>query len=289
MLGDLCVRDRVRTIVNGFDQRSQILRHLPPFGDPPAQLRLGDPWSFEHRFLELLPQERETIGHLETMLPYSRPMTLRFYYGSGSPFAWRVWLALEHKRAPYEPHLLAFSAGDLRKPEFVAINPRKKVPAILDGDFALFESSAIMEYVEERFPEGPALFPGDVHGRALIRRLIREADLYLGAAYQRLVAQLFVKPAADWDLDEVAAARTAYLAEAEYFERALSREWFGADRINAADFTLYPFFCGAHRFEKKKPDLALTASFGPNLRGWMKRIEALPYYEKTYPPHWKQS
>src|SRR5262245_45691355 len=51
-------------------------------------------------------------------------MALTFYYASGSPYAWRVWLALEHKRIGYELKTLSFSAGDLRKPEFSAINPR---------------------------------------------------------------------------------------------------------------------------------------------------------------------
>jgi glutathione S-transferase len=38
---------------------------------------------------------------------------LTFYYGSGSPFAWRVWLALEHKQIPYEMRILSFSSGEL--------------------------------------------------------------------------------------------------------------------------------------------------------------------------------
>jgi len=42
---------------------------------------------------------------------------LTFYYGSGSPYAWRVWLALEHKAIAYELKMISFSAGDLKKPE----------------------------------------------------------------------------------------------------------------------------------------------------------------------------
>ena len=47
-------------------------------------------------------------------------MALTFYYGSGSPYAWRVWFALEHKQVPYELQVMSFSAGDLRKPEYLA-------------------------------------------------------------------------------------------------------------------------------------------------------------------------
>ena len=55
-------------------------------------------------------------------------MSLVLYYGSGSPFAWRAHLALEHKALPYELKVLSFSAGDQKKPEFVALNPRHRVP-----------------------------------------------------------------------------------------------------------------------------------------------------------------
>src|SRR4051812_28625531 len=106
-------------------------------------------------------------------------MSIAFYYGSGSPMAWRVWLALEHKRLPYDFHLLSFSAGDLQKPEFLAINPRHKVPVIVDDGFSLYESTAIIEYLEQRYPDsGEPLFPRDARAAALVRRTIQEADMY---------------------------------------------------------------------------------------------------------------
>jgi glutathione S-transferase len=84
-------------------------------------------------------------------------MALRFYCGSGSPPAWKVWLALEHKQIPYELVLLSFQDGDLKKADFLAKNPRGKVPLLEDGAFLLWESAAILEYLEERFPERPLL------------------------------------------------------------------------------------------------------------------------------------
>src|SRR5688500_7191102 len=113
-------------------------------------------------------------------------MTLEFWYGSGSPFAWRVWLALEHKQAKYEQKVISFAEREHLKPEFIARNPRHKVPVILEDGFAIYESAAIVEYLEERFPEGPALFPGDVRARAQIRRMIREVDSYVIDAYNML-------------------------------------------------------------------------------------------------------
>src|SRR5205823_1162779 len=79
--------------------------------------------------------------------------------------------------------MLSFSAGDTRKPEFVAINPRHRVPTITDGDFTLYESNAIVEYLDEAYPgRGQPLFPGDAKNRALIRRLISEVDNYFDEA-----------------------------------------------------------------------------------------------------------
>src|SRR6266852_191924 len=88
-------------------------------------------------------------------------MALAFYYASGSPYAWRVWLALEHKGIPYERKTLSFDAGDLKTPEFAALNPRRKVPVIVDEGFALYESGAIVEYLEDKRPGEPRLFSAD--------------------------------------------------------------------------------------------------------------------------------
>jgi glutathione S-transferase len=56
---------------------------------------------------------------------------------------------------------------------------------------------------------------------------------------------------------------------------------------SAADFTVYPHLALGLRLEKKKPDLDVRGAIGPKLGAWMKRIEALPYFRKTWPSHWK--
>ena len=102
-------------------------------------------------------------------------MALDFYHGHGSPYGWRVWLALEAKQVPYTLKILSFQAGDTRKPEFVALNPRHTVPTVVEDGWALWESQAILEYLDERYDTGVKLYPGDAKARARIRRLIREA------------------------------------------------------------------------------------------------------------------
>ena len=213
-------------------------------------------------------------------------MALTFFYGSGSPYAWRVWLALEHKGIAYELKTVSFSAGDLAKPEYVALNPRSKVPAITDGDFSLYESAAILEYLEEQYSTGNVLFPGSVRQRATIRRLVREADEYLAHALERLVDHVLFTKREEWNLQEIAAGREAFLKDLARFEGYLHGEWFGVE-LSAADFALYPIIALCLRMEKKKDDLNVSGVIGPKIAAWMKRIEALPYYDKTYPPHWK--
>ena len=82
-------------------------------------------------------------------------MALTLYYLSGSPYAWRVWLSLEHKGINYDLKPLSFDGGDFDKPEFVAFNPRRRVPVIVDGDFVLYESAAIVEYISDKWPGEP--------------------------------------------------------------------------------------------------------------------------------------
>jgi glutathione S-transferase len=105
-------------------------------------------------------------------------MAVTLYYASGSPYAWRAWLALERKGIPYRHKLLSFDVGHLKTPEYVALNPRQRAPVLVDDDFALYESAAIVEYVEDRWPNGPALFAHEPRERAIQRRMVHEADQY---------------------------------------------------------------------------------------------------------------
>ena len=80
---------------------------------------------------------------------------VEIYWISGSPFAWRVLLTAEVKGIPYEGKLLEASKGELKTPEFLAINPLGRVPTICDGNFTLHESLAIMVYLDRKHPNPP--------------------------------------------------------------------------------------------------------------------------------------
>ena len=103
---------------------------------------------------------------------------LEIYWGSGSPFAWRVLLALEIKRIPYASKLIEFSKQQHKAPEFLALNPRGKVPTIRDGDFVLWESLAILAYLDRKVPE-PPLFGRTPEDTGRVWRAISEVVSYL--------------------------------------------------------------------------------------------------------------
>lgn len=212
---------------------------------------------------------------------------LAFYCGSGSPYAWRVWLALEHKQIPYELKMQSFSGGDLKKPEYLAINPRARVPAIRDDAGALFESVAILEYLDEAYRSGLPLYPGDARQRAIVRRLVQEADQYYALAMEKIVDQVLFTPPERWDLAAIAAARAGLAQELERWERYATDAFLAGNAPTAADFTLYPLLALTRRMEKKKPDLDLAAMTGPAVAAWIARMEALTIVAKTWPPHWK--
>lgn len=213
-------------------------------------------------------------------------MTLVFYAASGSPYVWRVWLALEQRRIPFELRMLSFDRGDLKTPEFAAVNPRRRVPAIEHDGFALYESAAIVEYLDEIDAPGPRLFPADLRQRAIVRRMVREADQYFAEALEALVAQLLFTPQTQWSEAAIAHARGTLVDELARWEQAIIGD-FLAGALSAADLTLFPELALALRIAKRKPGLDLDAALGPRLNAWRDRMQALDIVQRTWPPHWQ--
>lgn len=211
-------------------------------------------------------------------------MTVTFYYGSGSPYAWKVWLALEHKKIPYELKLLSFDRGDTKAPAFRALNPRGTVPTITDAGVTIWESSAIVEYLEERYRDNP-LLPADLAARATVRRIAAEADNYLAPAVGKLFdATIYAKePLSAAALAEVHAQ---LLQELERYDRLLTGDYL-AGSLSLADFAVFSHARLVGRIDDRQPKNGLGDRMPRKLAAWIKRIEALPYYAKTVPPHWK--
>jgi glutathione S-transferase len=214
-------------------------------------------------------------------------MALDFYHGHGSPYSWRVWLALELKGIPYDLKILSFANQDTRKPEFIAINPRHRVPTIVDEGFVLWESVPILEYLDERFG-GTRLYPGDARNRARIRLLVRESEEYLDLqGIDPVTTELFGDNAKNPDMEKVAQASKVVGAELAFFAKEMRGKFLAGDEPSAADLVLYPWYGYVKRIAFRKPETKLTDLVPDAIRQWGARIEAWPFFDKTFPPHWK--
>lgn len=225
-------------------------------------------------------------------------MALEIFWGSGSPFSWRVLLGAEIKGLAYESHLLEFSKGQTKAPDFLQMNPRGKVPVIRDDGFVLFESLPILEYFEDRWPAVP-LFGTDHRERASIRQLVSEFESCLRDPVLDLTLGLLRSVGAGppgramtpTELEETAKKARGELRSLD--QRLAGGSWLVGGRPSAADVAVYPFFATLQRATTKAE--ALVRELGlypldvvyPGIRRWMGLVEAVPGYERTYPPHWK--
>ncbi|KHJ89337.1 putative maleylacetoacetate isomerase [Oesophagostomum dentatum] len=102
-------------------------------------------------------------------MPHSKPILYSYWRSSCS---WRVRIALNLKKIDYEYKIVdLLSPEDMTSPDFTAVNPAKKVPALVVDGVPLTESMAIMEYLDEAYPDRYPLLPKDpiqrAHSRAI--------------------------------------------------------------------------------------------------------------------------
>jgi glutathione S-transferase len=220
-------------------------------------------------------------------------MAIEFYWGSGSPFAWRVMLTLEVKRLPYESKLLEFSKGENKTATYLALNPRGKVPTLKDGDFVLYESLAIMAYLDRKYPD-PPLFGRTAEETGLVWRALAECESYMVSAGDKVVRPIFFGKGLD-NVEEIQKAAQTLRQEVKMIdERLAGHQWLVGENLSAADIGVFPLIQLLLRAASKEAArplnlglLPLAQEF-PNVARWVERIEALPNYQRTYPPHWRQ-
>jgi glutathione S-transferase len=202
---------------------------------------------------------------------------IALYAVSGSPFVWKVQLALEAKGLAYEYKPLSISEGDTKKESFLALNPRGKAPVLVDNGFVISESNAIIEYLEEKYTAHPQ-WPKDVQKRASARRQALEIADYLNPHIRTLMMQTLMNKG---EPDKAVIAEAKASLKAEIVKLTFD------ETLTLVDFTLYPFIALAKRIEMRQPQHGVGECFSPALKTWMQKIEGLPYFEKTIPPHWK--
>src|SRR5438874_9897330 len=102
---------------------------------------------------------------------------LELYHSVNSVCAQKVRIALAEKRLEYREHLMTLR-GDQFEPQYMQLNPNAVVPTLVHDRRPVIESSVILYYLDEAFPE-PALMPRDPHERALVRQYNKLVDEYV--------------------------------------------------------------------------------------------------------------
>lgn len=125
-----------------------------------------------------------------------------------SPYVFSAWLALREKGLPFEVSEVKLQDGAQREPGYAAASVTARVPALTHDGFTVAESSAIVEYLEDAFPETPRVLPVDAKARARARQVMSwlRSDDTLPVRAQRSTATMFYasERASNRPLDEAA-------------------------------------------------------------------------------------
>ena len=194
-----------------------------------------------------------------------------------SPYARKVFLALDHKGVDYEiDPIVPFFGGD----EFTRLNPLRRIPVLIDGDLVIPDSTVICEYLHDRYPEQP-LYPADPAERARARWLEEFADSRLGdVMIWKLFFQRNVKPRVwkqDTDEEVVATAVTRDLPEImDWLEPQAPVGGFLFDDLSMTDLTFASFFRNA-ALAGWTPDAARW----PRVAAWIDHVFATPLFARS--------
>lgn len=163
-----------------------------------------------------------------------------------SPYVRKVAVFAEEKGVAFE--LVPTAPGDT-SPAFRAISPFGQIPAMVDGDFALADSTAIVTYLEAKYPE-PALIPADPQARGRTLWFDELADTIVfgtGRAmlFHRVVGPLFRGTAGDAAVAD-AAERDQWPAILAYVNREVAdRDFLVGDMLTLADIAITSAFASA--------------------------------------------
>jgi glutathione S-transferase len=160
-----------------------------------------------------------------------------------SPYVRKVLACLHLKSLAYEIDPITPFYGNH---EFERLSPLRRIPVLIDGDFAISDSSVICAYLDEAYP-GPALFPADPTDRARARWFEEFADTRLGDLFiWSLFYQRIVRPAVWGEPTDEARVSKALNEDIpstlDYLERELPADGFLFSEIGVADIAIASFF-----------------------------------------------
>ena len=196
----------------------------------------------------------------------------------GSPYVRAVLMGLEEKSVPY--HLSRMAPGDSKQPTHLARHPFGRIPVFEHDDFSLYETQAILRYIDAVFP-GVALRPADPRDAARMDQMIGIVDWYFfrdvsaTIGFNRVVAPAFGMP-----VDEnvvTAAIPKAKICFAEIARLLGGKPYLACDIMTIADLMLVPHM----EFISMTPEGGDL--FGPfaNLIEWLARMQARPSMRAT--------
>ena len=160
-------------------------------------------------------------------------MGIKLHYHPLSTYSRRVRIALAEKQIPHELVLVDMPARRHREPPYLSLNPYGRVPTLEEDGFVLFESTAILDYLEATHPR-PALVPADARGRALVDMHIKLCDLQLSRHAGTIIFPKRFLPKEKWNNAAMAEAK----AEIEKHFAILDKQLAGKTYLVADEFSL---------------------------------------------------
>ncbi len=201
-------------------------------------------------------------------------MTIVLYGFPMSPNTRRALLALEETGASYRLEPVDLMTGAQRSDAYKALNPTARVPTLVDGDYVLWESNAILVYLADKFPG--RLWTGTTpQERGDVARWMFMNAAHLSPANARIFAHTIRLPEDQRIPRIVEESRAEVDRSLGALELHLSgREWFGAG-FGIADLSIAPTLGFA-------PMLGISLAPFPAVAAWLARVQARPSWKKIY-------
>lgn len=205
-------------------------------------------------------------------------LVLYNYFRSSTSYRIRIALHWKGLDFEYRPVHLLKDGGEQHKAQYRELNPTGGVPTLLHEGRVLGQSMAILEYLEERFPK-PALFPTDIHARALVRQICETVNSDMHPLGNLKVQQYLTK---DLGVSDAAKEKWMYHWITQGFtalEKILERTagtYAVGGAVTAADLFIVPQIFSALRFN-------VPVDPFPNLKRIFETCNALPAFEAAHP------
>lgn len=198
---------------------------------------------------------------------------LKFYYSRLSINARRVWVTLLEKQLEFEPVLLKLN-GDQFQPDFLKLNPFHHIPVLVDGDLNIFESLAILDYLEAKYPE-PSFMPTSSEDIAKVRTIELVTVNELPPPSIVLMKEMLDVAVAE---EKIERAKQTMATALQYFEDNLQpdRPYFIGEQMTYADIV-------AGTAVAAIPNLGISLEPYPKVTKWVENLNQQPSWQQTVP------